>query len=169
MASARQRQRGSFGDIIEIDEAEPGMYRVGHAIDAVADHAIPLRKAVLHVGGWLQNRDVEGGGEQHLLDPQLVPVMRHRFDLRMQYGMVDEAGDAQIGRGSYKPLGENDFVRANVRTDVMDRIRPPHRPGNRMRIAHLARDDRADTHFCQRSFMRGASHESAYVSATCES
>src|SRR5260370_22919907 len=124
MASARQRRRSSFGDIIEIDEAKPGLYRVGYAIDAVADHAIPLRKAVLHVGGWLQNRDVEGGGEQHLLDPQLVPGMRHRFDLRITDGMVAWAGDAQIGRGSDQPFGKNDFVRANVRTDVIDRFRP---------------------------------------------
>src|SRR5260370_2566575 len=96
MAAIRQHQGRGFGDIIEIDEAEPGFDGIGHAIDAVADHAIPLRKAVLHVGGWLQNPDVEGGGEQHLLDPQLVPVMPHRFVLRTQHGMVDEAADAPM-------------------------------------------------------------------------
>jgi hypothetical protein len=69
MASARQHEGCGFRDIIEIDEAKPGFDGIGHAIDAVGDHAIPLREAVLHVGGWLQNRDVEGGAEQHLLDP----------------------------------------------------------------------------------------------------
>jgi hypothetical protein len=94
--------------------------------------------------------------------------MRHRFDLRMQHGMVDEAGDAQIGRGSNKAFGKNDFVRANVRTDVIDRIRPSHRPGKRKRIVHLARDDLANTHRRERRFMRKTSDEGTHRCTTCD-
>ena len=89
-----QHHRRGLGDVVEIDEAEPRVDRVGHAIDAVADHGVPPREAVLHVGGRLQDGDVEPGAEQHLLDPQLGPVMRHRLDLRMQHGVIDEARNA---------------------------------------------------------------------------
>ena len=60
-------------------------------------HPLPFGQAVLHVGGRLQDGDVEVRAEQHLLDPHLVPVVRHRLDLRVQHRMIDEARHAWAG------------------------------------------------------------------------
>ncbi len=59
MPGACQHYRRRFGDIVEIDQTEPRFDRVGHAIDAVADHVIPLCETILHVGGRLQDGDIE--------------------------------------------------------------------------------------------------------------
>lgn len=125
MAGAGQHRCGGFGDIVEIDETEPRFDRVRHTIDAGAYHAIPFGKDVLHIGGGLQDGDVERRAEQHLLDPQLVPVMRHRLDLRVQDRMIDQARHAGAFRCIDNTFRKRYFMRTDVRADVIDRFRSP--------------------------------------------
>ncbi len=131
MAVLGEDARGGLGHVAQIDEADPRGDRVGHAIDAVLDDRAPARQDVLHVGGRLEDRHREAGREQQLLDPELRPVVRHRLDLRVQHGVIDEARNAgRLRRGDHGP-GVGYLVRAHVRADVIDRAGPVRRCGER--------------------------------------
>jgi len=159
MSSLRQHQRGSFRDVVEIDEAELGIDRVGHAIKAVANHAIPFGERILHVGGGLQDGDVEPGAEQHLLDPQLGPMMRHRLDLRMQHRVIDKTPDTVGDGGGDKGSCEWQLVGAHIGADVIDRVGSAYRLRPRVRVIHLADHDVVDTDRVQGRAMRVAPHQ----------
>jgi hypothetical protein len=113
-----------FGHVAQIDEADPRADRIGHAKEPILDDGAPARQDVLHVSGRLENRHREAGCQQHLLDPKLCPVVRHRLDLRMQHGVIDEARNAgRLSRGDHG-AGVGNLMRADIRADVIDRAGP---------------------------------------------
>ncbi len=139
MAVGREHPRRGLGDVVEIDEAQPRLDRIGNAEHAVRDDAAPGAEDVLHVGGRLQDGELEAGGEQHLLDPHLLPVMRHRLDLRMQHRVINEALHVLRLRRVDDGAREREFVGADIRADVIDRLRSGG--GERERAAILEAAD----------------------------
>ena len=57
--------------------------------------------------------------------------MRHRLDLRMQYRMIDEPGNALRLRRGHDGARKGDLVAADIRANVIDRPRPGRGPGER--------------------------------------
>jgi len=94
--------------------------------------------------------------------------MRHRLDLRVQDGMIDQSRHAGAGRGNDQRLRKRHFMRTDVRAYVIDRLRSPCRLRERMRIVHLAGDDLANAHGFQGRLMRRASDQGAHRRAACD-
>jgi hypothetical protein len=66
------------------------------------------------VGGRLQHSKLKTGGDQHLLDTHLLPMMRHRLDLGMQHRVMDEAPDAMRARLRSDRARISDLVVADI-------------------------------------------------------
>jgi hypothetical protein len=71
----------------------------------------------------LQHGEIEAHRKQHLFDAHLLPMMRHRLDLRMQHRVIDEALDAMRARRNRDCARVCDLVAAHIRADVINRLR----------------------------------------------
>src|SRR5277367_5543725 len=88
--------------------------------------------------------------------------MRHRFDLRMQDGMIDQARNAMCLSRPHNIPSKTQFLTADIRADVIDRLDTGHGVTERLGILETANTDLGDPQRLERCGLLRLTNQAAH-------
>ncbi len=120
MAGLRQHPGGRLSHVVQVYQAQAGMHGIRHRTVSSSAGRVPAGQRILHIGRGLQNCERQAALENRGLDPQLLPMVGHGLGLRVEDRMKDKVLNAGIPGGCQgRPL-DAEFVRMDIRADVID-------------------------------------------------